>query len=224
MAQQLLNADLRTMRTALFSGLSKPTFQPFTMAQNVLAALDAIGGDTQRQRVHAQWVVRFVIDFYEDALRQWCGVPSDGRKSDEAAAFLQRFAAQEPDMAELIGRAIDRCRRCGRATRRQCRDSAVPRGPLQRPRHAVRRTERQQLGQRPITSSDVTPARNRTLHFPETRASLAERPPQTRPAAQDDANGKARRMHRIGDGDSGMIWNRHITNQPTIQMTVLGVT
>ena len=40
-AQQLLNADLRTMRTALFSGLSKPAFQPFTIAQNVLAALDA---------------------------------------------------------------------------------------------------------------------------------------------------------------------------------------
>jgi DNA polymerase III subunit delta' len=107
-AQQLLNADLRTMRTALFSGLSKPAFQPFTIAQNVLAALDSIGGDTQRQRVHAQCVVRFVIDFYEDALRQWCGVPSDSLKSEEAGAFLQRCAAQEPETAELVGRAIDR--------------------------------------------------------------------------------------------------------------------
>jgi DNA polymerase-3 subunit delta' len=90
-AQQLLNPELRTLRAALFDGLSQPALQPFTIAQTVLGALDTLGGDTQRQRVNAQWVVRFLIDFFQDALRQWCN------------------AVGEPEAAELIGRAIDRC-------------------------------------------------------------------------------------------------------------------
>jgi DNA polymerase-3 subunit delta' len=90
-AQQLLNPELRTLRAALFDGLSQPVLQPFTLAQTVLAALDAVGGDTQRQRVNAQWVIRFLIDFFQDALHNWCAAPA------------------EPESAELIGQAIDRC-------------------------------------------------------------------------------------------------------------------
>ena len=99
-ARQLLNPELRTLREALFAGLRQPAFQPSTVAQTVLGALDGIGGDTQQQRVNAQWVVRFLVDFFEDALRQWCAGSS---------AVEQRFPPGEPETAELIGRTIDRC-------------------------------------------------------------------------------------------------------------------
>ena len=119
-AQQLLNPELRTLRAALFAGLSQPAFQPFTIAQTVLGALDGIGGDTQRQRVNAQWVVRFLVDFFQDALRQWCAGSFAGAKPPdrptpgvphvaEAADFVRRLPSGEPETAELIGRAIDRC-------------------------------------------------------------------------------------------------------------------
>jgi DNA polymerase III subunit delta' len=118
-AQQLLNPELRTLREALFAGFRQPAFQPSTIAQTVLAALDGIGGDTQRQRVNAQWVVRFLVDFFQDALRQWCAgsSPVAGRPDRaargvphvaEAEEFVRRLPAEEPETAELIGRAIDR--------------------------------------------------------------------------------------------------------------------
>ena len=118
-AQQLLNPQLRTLRDALLTGLGRPPFQPFTMAQAVLAALDSLGGDTQQQRTNAQAVVRFVIDFFRATLRAWCASASEsaailhGQGGDQAvpaesARFLARFQSdQEP--AETIGAAIDRC-------------------------------------------------------------------------------------------------------------------
>jgi len=115
-AQQLLNPELRTLREALFAGLRQPAFQPSTIAQTVLAALDGIGGDTQRQRVNAQWVIRFLVDFFQDALRQRCAasLPVAERLAGgmphvaEAAEFVRRLPSEEPETAELIGRAIDR--------------------------------------------------------------------------------------------------------------------
>jgi DNA polymerase III subunit delta' len=108
-AQQLLNPELRALRSALFAGLKQPAFQAFTVAQTVLGALDGIGGDTQQQRVNAQWVVRFVVDFLQEVLRQWCaGVPA-APPIAEAAEFVGRFPAGEPETAEVIGRAIERC-------------------------------------------------------------------------------------------------------------------
>jgi DNA polymerase III subunit delta' len=109
-AQQLLNPQLRALRDALMDGLGRPTFRPFTVAQAVLAALDALGGDSQQQRTNAQVVVRFLVDFFQSTLRDWCTVTTAGpAKSAEAAQFLQRFAANDADAAETIGAAIERC-------------------------------------------------------------------------------------------------------------------
>ena len=91
LAQQLLNPELRALRTALVDGLNQPALQPYSLAQTVLSALDAVGGDTQRQRTNAQWVIRFLIDYFQNALRQWCANPA------------------EPEAAESLGQAIDRC-------------------------------------------------------------------------------------------------------------------
>ncbi len=74
------------------------------MAQTVLAAFDGIGGDTQRQRVNAQWVVRFVVDFFEEALPpvvcrtsslQTAEDPARHKAAtiNEAAEFVRRFPA-----------------------------------------------------------------------------------------------------------------------------------
>jgi DNA polymerase III subunit delta' len=119
-AQQLLNPELRTLREALFAALHHPTIPSFTVAQSVVGALDGIGGDTQRQRVNAQTVVRFLVDFFQDALREWCvhspaAVPSSlGAtpslpRPQETVEFIRRFPVGEPETAEFVGRAIDRC-------------------------------------------------------------------------------------------------------------------
>lgn len=119
-AQQLLNPQLRALRDALLISLDRPTFQPFTTAQAVLAALDAMGGDSQQQRTNAQVVVRFLIDFFRATLREWCSLASEASDRDpsnardraekaESAHFLGRFGAYDADSAETIGTAIDRC-------------------------------------------------------------------------------------------------------------------
>jgi DNA polymerase III subunit delta' len=112
-AQQLLNPQLRELRDALLTSLSRPAFQPFTTAQTILAGLDAIGGDTQQQRTNAQAVVRFVIDFFRASLRACCAsaiesVAISHAATAEAAQFLERFSGIE-EAAESIGAAIDRC-------------------------------------------------------------------------------------------------------------------
>ena len=47
-------------------------------------------------------------------------------KARRRGEFLQRFAAQEPETAELIGRAIDRAVDAEEQLRRERRDSTVP--------------------------------------------------------------------------------------------------
>lgn len=127
-AQQLLDPQLRALRTAVFAALARAVLQPFQVAQHVLGALDGIGGDSQQQRVNAQAVVRFLVDFFQDELRQWTlggtahpnpSVTGDAiteeaarpetRPHSQPGDAVRRFPSGEPEAAELIGRAIDRC-------------------------------------------------------------------------------------------------------------------
>jgi DNA polymerase-3 subunit delta' len=111
-AQQLLNPQLRALREALLDSLGRPAFQPYTTAQAVLAALDSLGGDSQQQRTNAQAVVRFLVDFLQSTLREWCSsTPASAERVGiaESGRFLQRFGAGGADAAETIGTAIDRC-------------------------------------------------------------------------------------------------------------------
>jgi len=103
-AQQLLNPQLRALRNTLLTAFGQPAFQSFTTSQAVLAALDAMGGDSQQQRTNAQVVVRFVIDFFRTTLREWCSLPSEATD-----AMSRRLLPNDGEAPETIGAAIDRC-------------------------------------------------------------------------------------------------------------------
>src|ERR1700685_2362452 len=94
-ARQLLNPELSALRGVLIEGLSRPRLESDALTKRVLAALDALGGDSHAQRAAAQWVVRFVVDYFRHALRQWIAAPGD------------------PAVPEGLGRAIDRCAEAG---------------------------------------------------------------------------------------------------------------
>ncbi len=103
-AQQLLNPQLRALRNTLLTAFGQPAFQSFTTSQAVLAALDAMGGDSQQQRTNAQVVVRFVIDFFRTTLREWCSLSSEATD-----AMSRRLLHKDGEAPETIGAAIDRC-------------------------------------------------------------------------------------------------------------------
>jgi DNA polymerase-3 subunit delta' len=91
-AQQLLNPQLQAARKSLFGELQKRPIEPVAIAGSLLEALDGLGGDTQRQRTNARWLIRFAVDFLQNRLRESC----DG------------FPDSSEDM-ETIGRAVERC-------------------------------------------------------------------------------------------------------------------
>ena len=91
-AQQLLDPQLQATRTALFAQLSKSRVEAFTIAKTLLEALDGLSGDTQRQRMNARYLVRFVVEFLQARLRESC------------EEFPNTIEA-----TEAVGRAIERC-------------------------------------------------------------------------------------------------------------------
>jgi DNA polymerase-3 subunit delta' len=91
-AQQILDPQLQAARQSLFAELSKSQLEPFTIAKTLLESLDGLGGDTQRQRANARWIVRFAVDFLQNKMRESCD-----RYPDAAEA------------TETIGRALSRC-------------------------------------------------------------------------------------------------------------------
>jgi DNA polymerase III subunit delta' len=113
-AQQLLNSQLRAARDAVFQALARVPLRSFTLAQMVLGALEQMGGETQAQRANAQWIVRFAVDFFRNALECWGLATGQSGKTErkipsEVAEFIQRFPPGDPTAAEIIGAAIERC-------------------------------------------------------------------------------------------------------------------
>jgi DNA polymerase III subunit delta' len=91
-AQQVLNPQLQVVRQSLFTELSKSRLEPFAIAKTWLEALDGLGGDTQRQRTNARWIIRFAVEFLQARLRE-----SSGEFPDSM------------DDLEMIGHALERC-------------------------------------------------------------------------------------------------------------------
>lgn len=104
-ARQLLRPELRELRSSLYSNLSRE-FSGTTVAKALLEAIDGISADTPEQRVHAQWVLRFTVEFYRAALRLQA-FEADAAVMPEAKAWLTGLAKRmEP--TELVGSLIDR--------------------------------------------------------------------------------------------------------------------
>jgi DNA polymerase III subunit delta' len=91
-AEQLLNPQLQAARQSLLAQLQKKRLDPVAIGGSLLEALEGLGGDTQKQRTSARWLIRFTVDFLEKRLRESCG----------------RFPESSDEM-EAIGQAVERC-------------------------------------------------------------------------------------------------------------------
>ena len=67
-ARQLLRPELRDLRSALYSAISQSNFSGPSLAKSLFETIDSISADTPEQRVHANWLIRFAVEFYRSAL------------------------------------------------------------------------------------------------------------------------------------------------------------
>jgi DNA polymerase-3 subunit delta' len=61
-ARELLEPEVRQLRSTVAKHLQLPQLQPLAAVEEVLAALEALGNETATQRLYAGWVVRFAVE------------------------------------------------------------------------------------------------------------------------------------------------------------------
>lgn len=104
-ARQLLRPELRELRSSLYSSLARDSFSGLSLAKAMLEAIDAISADTPEQRVHANWLLRFTVEFYRAALHSYA------QQSDATIAEAKTWLAtltKRGEPTELISELIDR--------------------------------------------------------------------------------------------------------------------
>lgn len=111
LARQMLQPELKEMRASLYSALSQSGFSGLAVAKPLLEIIDKISSDTPEQRVNAQWLIQFAVEFYRSALR--C-VGQPGSKGSSKAGTIpeaERWASAIANRAgclDLIGELIER--------------------------------------------------------------------------------------------------------------------
>jgi DNA polymerase-3 subunit delta' len=110
-ARQLLRPELRDMRSALYSSIVHSGFSGLTLAKSMHEAIEAISADTPEQRINANWLIRFAIEFYQSALRTLSS-SSDGANNPAgmipAAQTWVRSAGATHETMDMIGALIER--------------------------------------------------------------------------------------------------------------------
>jgi DNA polymerase-3 subunit delta' len=107
-ARQLLEPELRILRTRLYSQLGQAKFGGLALSRQLMEGLGKISSETAEQRRNGQWLIRFTVEFFRAVLWTLNGPESATRLSiPEAAPFASRLASQ-PDCLELVGSLIDR--------------------------------------------------------------------------------------------------------------------
>lgn len=107
-ATQLLEPELRSLRTLLFSQMAQLNFSGFNLSKQLLEGIGKIGSETAEQRRNALWLIRFVVEFFRTSLWNLNGNhAATSLPIAEAEAFSRRISGQ-PNSIELIGSLIDR--------------------------------------------------------------------------------------------------------------------
>ena len=107
-AKQLLEPELRSLRTLLYAQLAQPPFGGLNLAKQLIEGLGKISSETPVQRIYGQWLIRFTVEFFRSALlRLNDSSPETDQGITESAAFAQRIS-ELPDYQELLGELIDR--------------------------------------------------------------------------------------------------------------------
>jgi DNA polymerase-3 subunit delta' len=102
-ARQLIEPGLRGLRETVAMALATQPLAAAEVAQQVLKAIEELGGGTGGQRSNASWLLRFAVDFLRQAL-------SPG-KSDVAAVgkFRRAHPPESVVAADRVAAALDRC-------------------------------------------------------------------------------------------------------------------
>jgi len=106
-ASQLLDPALRRLRDRLFEALANERFDSATVTADMLAGLEASGGDTQTQRQQAGWIIRFLTEFARQALRELSGAAS-ATAIEQARPFADRIRADDPDATQTVLDLLER--------------------------------------------------------------------------------------------------------------------
>ena len=107
-ARQLVDTELRSLRSLLYTQLATPNFSGLGLAKQLLEGLTAISTETAEQRRNAQWLFRFTIEFFRESLWSLNDQATGSRTTiREIVPFISRVS-QRSDCIELIGSLIDR--------------------------------------------------------------------------------------------------------------------
>jgi DNA polymerase-3 subunit delta' len=107
-AGQLLDPELRKIRTALYDRLAARTDDPLGLAKLLVdEGVEQIGGDSHAQRQTATWLVRFLIEFYRRTVQSLSGMAPGTETPVER--YAERLNADRPDHVEAVMALLDRC-------------------------------------------------------------------------------------------------------------------
>ena len=107
-AKQLLEPELRELRTLLYSQLSQPNFSGLGLSKSLLEGLGKISTETPVQRINGQWLIRFTVEFFRSALLTLSATSPDSEQMvPEIIPFVNRLI-DVPDPMGLLGSLIDR--------------------------------------------------------------------------------------------------------------------
>lgn len=111
-AQQLLDPELRVLRTTLYTQLAQMTFGGLSLSKQLMEGLTKISSQVPDQRRNAQWLIRFTVEFLRQGL--WIALGQSPHSAiEQAAPFSSRMlsAGHSPEQfATLIDRAVDASR------------------------------------------------------------------------------------------------------------------
>lgn len=106
-AAQLTDPALRQVRRKLFSALAAEPFDSLSTAAEMLAGIEALGGETAAQRQGAGWLIRFAVEFYRQAALVIAGARA-ATVDPMVQGFAGRWPPGDPRGLELCGRLLDR--------------------------------------------------------------------------------------------------------------------
>ena len=107
-ARQLVEPELRALRSLLYSQLAQPNFSGLSLSKQLFEGLGKISTETPEQRRNAQWIIRFTIEFFRATV--WALNDSSAESPlsiPEVEPFLSRIS-ERPEFIELLGSLIDR--------------------------------------------------------------------------------------------------------------------
>lgn len=111
-AQQLLDPELRSLRTFLYSQLGQMNFSGLSLSKQLMEGLSKISSQVADQRRNAQWLIRFAVEFFRQAM--WVSLhqtPSSPIEQTGPFASKMLSAGHPPEQfGTLIDRTIDASR------------------------------------------------------------------------------------------------------------------